>query len=408
MPAPSASKRARRSQPVERAVDWDDVISSDGAAGQLSEDARRVLALVSTAAIVVDGTGEDVLQASEKARAMGLVTPAGDLHAALETLVEKAVAGDGVVERDLAVVGDPIGVDYDLRVRAAAIGDDAVLVLADDVSSAVRLDRVRRDFVANVSHELKTPVGALTLLSEALDSAAEDPEQVRRFASLMHSEADRLARLVADLIDLSRLEGSQRPDVVEPVNVAGLAAEAVESLRTTAENRQIEVSVDVPSGLTVQGVRDQLLAALRNLLSNAIAYSPSETAVRLRADQHQGLVRISVTDQGIGIPPEELDRVFERFYRIDRARSRDTGGTGLGLAIVKHVAQNHSGDVVVRSREGQGSTFTLRMPAHLGGAPAATPLLAPASPGLAPDLSPDLSLEPSQTDAAGTQQEVTS
>ncbi len=395
--------RERSSQVVPRAIGWDEVqaeVRSDAhTVPGLSEDALRILALISTAAIVVDADGEEVLYASSKAKAMGLVNSVGDVHSALEPLVEQASEQNVVLERDLSVIGDPVGVDYDLRVRVAAIGDEAVLVLADDVSSAVRLDRVRRDFVANVSHELKTPVGALSLLSEALDAAASDPEQVRRFAGLMHSEAARLNRLVGDLIDLSRLEGSQQPAAVQPLAVAGLAAEAVESIRTSAESKSIGLEVEVPESLTVQGVRDQLLAALRNLLANAVAYSPPETVVRIKAEQSQGLVLISVVDQGIGIPPEELDRVFERFYRIDRARSRETGGTGLGLAIVKHVANNHSGDVVVRSREGRGSTFTLRLPVHLGAPVRAVPWAEPIpEPAVAP--SPGGGTDPGATGRA--------
>jgi two-component system sensor histidine kinase SenX3 len=237
-----------------------------------------------------------------------------------------------------------------------------VLVLAEDLSEAQRVDAVRRDFVANVSHELKTPIGALSLLAEAVLSSADEPEAVRHFAGRMEAEAGRLSDLVGDLIDLSRLQGTDPLKDAAPVEVDDVVDEATDAVRQLASNSQIDVVVGGTQGLTVLGMESQLVTALRNLLTNAINYSPRGTSVAVATRLTDGVVEISVTDQGMGIPESELHRVFERFYRVDQARSRVTGGTGLGLSIVKHVAENHGGEVGVWSILGEGSTFTLRLP----------------------------------------------
>ncbi len=243
-----------------------------------------------------------------------------------------------------------------------------ILVYGDDDSENLRVEATRRDFVANVSHELKTPVGAISLLAEALLESVDDPESVRHFGSRVASESKRMGNLVTELIALSRLQGGETPEF-DQVDVDGLIGEALTAVQIPAEAAQITLVADGPSGLFVHGDRPLLLTALSNLLSNAIAYSPAGTVVSVSRrvvepedDLGVPMVAMAVTDRGIGIAPADQERVFERFFRVDKARSRLTGGTGLGLAIVKHVAANHSGAISLWSRPGTGSTFTLAIP----------------------------------------------
>jgi len=236
--------------------------------------------------------------------------------------------------------------------------------LIDDLAEERRVDAVRRDFVANVSHELKTPVGALSLLAETILSAADEPDQVKHFAERMQTEASRLASLIQDVIDLSRLQSDDPMTRAEVVDVEVLVTRAFDEVRTLAVSRDIELIRSDEAGVEIYGDRGQLLTALRNLLTNAIVYSPQGTRVAVSSRMNEGIAEIVVKDQGIGIPSHDLDRIFERFYRVDQARSRSTGGTGLGLAIVKHVCQNHGGECIVWSEVGTGSTFTLRLPAY--------------------------------------------
>ncbi|MFM8206065.1 MAG: sensor histidine kinase, partial [Actinomycetales bacterium] len=251
----------------------------------------------------------------------------------------------------------------ELKVSVTALTDDGlILVLVSDESEGRRIDAVRRDFVANVSHELKTPIGALGLLSEAILGAKNQPEEVVRFATKMQNEAKRLTELVQEIIDLSRLQSSDPLQKAFPVEVEDVIREAVSQAQISSEARGIYVELGNIQSATVIGDRDQLIAAVHNLVENAINYSPENTKVSVTSSLKGDLVEISVTDQGIGIAESELGRIFERFYRVDPARSRATGGTGLGLSIVKHVAQNHGGDVKVWSKEGVGSTFSILLP----------------------------------------------
>ncbi len=244
------------------------------------------------------------------------------------------------------------------------LGDGFTVVDVADESEAVRLEATRRDFVANVSHELKTPVGAMALLAEAVLDAVGDPAEVRRFSAKILREANRLGTLVTELIALSRLQGAERLPDLHTVGVDAVVAEALGRTQAAAESAGIDVTTDGPSGMLVLGDRTLLVTALSNLLENAVAYSPPGSPVSVSRRLCDGHAEIAVTDRGIGIAPEEQQRVFERFYRVDRARSRATGGTGLGLAIVKHVAANHGGEVRLWSKPGTGSTFTLRIPAQ--------------------------------------------
>jgi two-component system, OmpR family, sensor histidine kinase SenX3 len=226
-----------------------------------------------------------------------------------------------------------------------------------------RFDEIRQDFVADVSHELKTPVGALALLAEAVLDAADDPHQVRRFGSKILREANRLGTLVTELIALSRLQSAERLPKLASVDVDDVVCTAIERCRLAAESANIKIAVDSPSELRVTGDATLLVTALSNLIDNAVSYSPPGSPVSISTRMANGFVEIAVTDQGRGIEPEYQNRVFERFFRVDQALSRSTGGTGLGLAIVKRVAVNHGGDVELRSRPYVGSTFTLRIPA---------------------------------------------
>jgi two-component system sensor histidine kinase SenX3 len=333
--------------------------------------ARRMLEVIRHGAVVVDRSNSVVL-ANVAARQMGLVRD-GRLTVADLRVAAGAARRHG--EQQASVVdlpGGRIGRDPMAVVARVAPLDDLghVAFLIEDVTESRRLEDVRRDFVANVSHELKTPVGALTLLAEAVADAADDPVAVRRFADRMQHEGIRLGRLVTELIELSRLQGADPLPTARVVAVDRLVAEAVDRTRLAAESAGIGVVAGGEHGLIVSGEEGQLITALANLVDNAIAYSPPGTRVavgtRLRrssAAEPGDWVEISVSDQGIGIAESDLERVFERFFRSDPARSRATGGTGLGLAIVKHIATNHGGSVSVWSVEGSGSTFTLRLPA---------------------------------------------
>jgi two-component system, OmpR family, sensor histidine kinase SenX3 len=304
---------------------------------------------------------------------MGLVRPrpgtgAEEAHTIVRTLAGQVrrTGVTRVVELDLprTTPGDPLGV----HVRAVALGGGNVAIEAADVTEAHRVARVRRDFVANVSHELKTPVGALQLLAEALLDAtdtegdSEDTAAARRFAERIRHESSRLGRLVSELLELSRLQGAEPLPEPEPVAVDRIMAEVLDRTKEPAAAKDIEVGFVGMRGLTVYGNETQLVTAVVNLIENAIAYSPEATRVTITTRSGDEFVEIAVGDQGIGIEPRDLDRIFERFYRADRARSRATGGTGLGLAIVKHIATNHGGRVDVTSTVGVGSTFTLRLP----------------------------------------------
>ena len=328
------------------------------------DEVIRVLSVLPSASIVMAPDGA-VLRASSRALALGLVNRSALTIPDIARLVERVSEDGNAREQEMRVRRPPLGRELlELRVRAAALGTGALLVLIDDLAEERRVDAVRRDFVANVSHELKTPVGALSLLAETVLSAADDPDQVRHFADRMQMEASRLSSLIQDVIDLSRLQSDDPMTRAEVVSVDELINRAMDEVRTLATSHEIELVRGPDNGAEMYGDRGQLLTALRNLMTNAIVYSPNGTRVAVSSKVSEGIVEIAVKDQGIGIPGHDLDRIFERFYRVDPARSRGTGGTGLGLAIVKHVCQNHGGECTVWSEVNTGSTFTLRLPAY--------------------------------------------
>jgi two-component system, OmpR family, sensor histidine kinase SenX3 len=349
-------------------------VSPPPAAVSAATLARRMIEVIRHGAVVVDAGGEVVL-ANAAARSMGVVR-AGQL--AVPDLRVIATSCQADQESRHAVVDLPSGRlglgrgPLAVMVQAVLLDDEEqhVAMLIEDVTESRRLEAVRRDFVANVSHELKTPVGALTLLAEAVADAADSPKEVRRFAQRMQQEGTRLGRLVTELIELSRLQGADPLPDARVVSVERVVAEAVDRTKLAADHAGISVVSGGERGLAVRGNEGQLATALVNLVDNAIAYSPDGTRVAIGMRRRAGTpeeggdsVEISVSDQGIGIGEADLERVFERFYRADPARSRATGGTGLGLAIVKHIATNHGGSVSVWSVEGSGSTFTIRLPA---------------------------------------------
>jgi len=261
----------------------------------------------------------------------------------------------------------PIGEGkHELTVKVLPLTkDDLVLVLVSDESEAQRVHDIRRDFVANISHELKTPIGALSLLSEAVLGSKDDPESVVKFATRMQAEAKRLTDLVQEIIHLSRVQDSDPLQLAQEVGVEYLIREAIDQCQIAADNRKITVTYAESTSAIVLGDRDQLIMALHNLVENAINYSPENTKVSISTSAENNVISIAITDQGIGISDSEQDRIFERFYRVDPARSRQTGGTGLGLSIVKHVAAKHGGEVKIWSVENVGSTFSLRLPIYL-------------------------------------------
>src|ERR1700730_5546566 len=335
---------------------------------RLPPGVASVLSVLSSSAVVLDSE-DRVLQASVAAQAFGLVK--NDELVVQELLaLARQVRRDGEIrEGEMEVSTDAVGgrtTSFAVRVAplGAGVGDGGlILLLAEDQTERRRVEEVRRDFVANTSHELKTPVGALALLAETVEDAADDPEAVRRSAGRMRQEPARLTNLVQDMITLSRIQAAEPvPDPV-PVELDAVVAEALDRCRMKASARGIELAATGTHGLYVLGDEDLLVTALRNLLENAVAYSPDKTRVVVSTRRAGGeAVEMSVADQGIGIPERDLERIFERFYRVDAARSRATGGTGLGLAIVKHVTAAHGGKVTVVSTEGAGSTFTLRLP----------------------------------------------
>jgi two-component system sensor histidine kinase SenX3 len=322
----------------------------------------QVIDALESAGVVLDPSN-NVIKASPGALAFGLVWNQALVHPELVRLVDIVRRTGEPITEELNLARGPFGdANIYLFVRVARLGARYILLLAEDRTESYRLDEVRRDFVANISHELKTPIGAVSLLAEALAMAADDPEQVRKFAKRLTKESERLARITQEIIELSRLQAADaltKPDIVEIDHVVALA---IDQNRVAADAQRVSLVSGGDAGVQVYGDEPLLAVALHNLIANAIQYSPKGSRVGIGVSSHEGIVEIAVTDQGMGIPEEELDRVFERFFRIDQARSRHTGGSGLGLSIVKHVVQNHGGDVRVWSQPGNGSTFTIRLP----------------------------------------------
>ena len=308
--------------------------------------------------------GEIVVRASDASTTLGLVRDGKLVSNEIPNIVRACRRSQISQEDTIELPRGPIGEGtHNLLVRVAPVGNQGIIaVLIFDDSEFRRLDAVRRDFVANISHELKTPIGALSILSEAVLEASDDPVAITRFASRMQTEAKRLSDLVQEIINLSRIQDEDPLKNATPILLSDLILQAIDESRLTAESREIKIDFIKNSDSTILGEESQLEMAISNLIENAINYSPNKTNVVVSLNNIDGLAEIKVKDQGIGISNENIERIFERFYRVDPARSRATGGTGLGLSIVKHIITNHGGDISVWSEEGEESTFTLRLP----------------------------------------------
>ncbi|MGZ8801532.1 MAG: sensor histidine kinase [Mycobacterium sp.] len=321
--------------------------------------------------IVVVDTYRDVVYTNERAKELGLVRDRLlDDRAWLAAQRTLTTGEEGEVDLSPRKRSRPGRSGLSVRGHVRLLTEDDrrfAVVYVDDQSVHARMEATRRDFVANVSHELKTPVGAMGVLAEAILASGDDPDTIRRFAGKMVTESNRLADMVGELIELSRLQGAERLPDLEAVDVDIVVAEALSRHKVAADNADIAITTDAPTGFRVLGDQTLLVTAIANLVSNAIAYSPNGSSVSISRRRRGDNIEIAVTDRGIGIARADQERVFERFFRVDKARSRATGGTGLGLAIVKHVAANHNGSIRLWSQPGTGSTFTLSIPAYFDG-----------------------------------------
>jgi len=341
--------------------------AADAAGMTVSQMLQHITSLSPMGVAVVD-TFNDVVYSNDRAVELNVVRDRILDDRAWQAAQRVFETGQDV-EVDLSPlkVANPGRSGISVRGKVRLLTDDDrrfAVVYIDDQSEHARMEATRRDFVANVSHELKTPVGAMSVLAEALLASADDPDTVRRFAEKMVAESHRLADMIGELIELSRLQGAERLPDLDAVDVDSIVSEAVSRHKVAADNSQISITTDAPTGYRVLGDEGLLVTAIANLVSNAIAYSPNGTDVSISRRRRGGNIEIAVTDRGIGIAKDDQERVFERFFRVDKARSRATGGTGLGLAIVKHVAANHNGSIRLWSQPGTGSTFTLSIPEY--------------------------------------------
>ncbi|MFM6962803.1 MAG: sensor histidine kinase [Micrococcales bacterium] len=324
------------------------------------EAATDVLHMLGRPAVILDGVNV-MLSATAEAEVFGLQAGRPLIELELLNLVDWArKAGSAETFEGALNLGTRTAKTWVLA-TAAPIGDGLIALTIEDRTEARRLDETRRDFVANISHELKTPIGAIGLLAETLQGATDDPDAVKRFAASLQREASRLGQIVQDIIELSRLQSASIVEHNDEVEMLNVVTESIERTRVFAEVRRTKVVANLAPGC-VLGNEEQLTAAVTNLLENAINYSDQNSQVGVAINSHDGVVEVVVTDSGVGIAIDDQARIFERFYRVDPSRSRETGGTGLGLAIVKHIAQNHGGDISVFSKPGLGSTFTLTLP----------------------------------------------
>ena len=331
---------------------------------ELSAQVFDLLNAIDAESLVIAPNSDSVIFSTPGISTFNLIKDLRLQNSELMNLVRAVRRSGNQQEATMELPRGPIGAGtHELLVRALKIGDAGlVVILIFDDSEMRRLDAMRRDFVANISHELKTPIGALSILSEAVLGASDDPTAIAKFAGKMQREAQRLTDLVQEIIDLSRLQDDDPLKNGKEVDVAICAQEAIDQSKLKAEARKINLVFESVLNPLIIGDAKQITMAMNNLIENAINYSPDSTRVAITVKVVDGLLEIAVSDQGIGIPQKDLERIFERFYRVDPARSRLTGGTGLGLSIVKHIVTNHGGDLSVWSVEDAGSTFTMRFP----------------------------------------------
>lgn len=323
--------------------------------------ASQIVDVMASAGVVLD-VYNSALTSSPGALQLGLVQNRRLVHQELVELVQEARQGFGTFQAEVRLETGLRKQELWVHARAARFGENYVMLLVDDRTESKKLEETRRDFVANVSHELKTPVGAIGLLAEAIASSSDDSQMVQKFANSMRVESERLGHLVKDLIELSRVQVANITKEGKIISLQKVVTEAVRRNVNLAQQHQIKLSASAKTPVQLFGDFEMLVTAIRNLIENAILYSNPGGHVGVGVRIADGVAEISVTDSGIGIPEAEQSRIFERFYRVDPSRSRETGGTGLGLAIVKHAASNHLGEVKVFSKAGIGSTFTLRLP----------------------------------------------
>ena len=324
---------------------------------------NNLLELTDADYLIVDSE-DSVVTCSETVVNIGLVNGNRVTSEAIRKLIRSARKKDELIETEVAIPrGSLTNGFHERRVRISSIGKEGtVAVLIFDDTEARRLDAVRRDFVANISHELKTPIGGISILAEALAEASNDPELVKNFSERMQIEATRLSHLVQEIIDLSRIQDQNTMQNSEMVSLNKVIEEAIDQSKVLAGKRHVELNFASDEEVQFFGDRKQLVMAISNLIENAINYSPERTSVNVLLRKNNEVAEIAISDQGVGIAEADIERIFERFYRVDSARSRDTGGTGLGLSIVKHVISNHGGDIQVWSDPGTGSTFTVLLP----------------------------------------------
>lgn len=325
------------------------------------EVGEKLIDVLATAGLVVDSSNS-VIRSSASATTMGLIRNKSLAIAELVDVVDTVRRFGEPVFVELEIPSPGGGDNHWVETRAALAGNGNVVVLLEDKTESQRLDEARRDFVANISHELKTPIGAIGLLAEALVDATDDPETVRKFSRNLRKEARRLADLVQDIIQLSRVQSKDVLTAVEPVDVSAIVQEAAERCSILAESKGISVNVSPAPNSTVVGDRELLTVAVKNLIDNGIIYSDEGKRVGVGVTTTKNSVKVAVADVGIGIPKNEQGRIFERFYRVDASRSRRTGGNGLGLSLVKHIVHSHGGEITVFSKPGVGSTFTITIP----------------------------------------------
>jgi two-component system sensor histidine kinase SenX3 len=332
-------------------------------AKRVAADAVEFLEVLETAGVIVDSDNQVVNQ-SPKAIEMGLVEYDKVVSDDLISIINKARVTGQSVTQELYFSKNIRSPKLYVSARATLLSEELIILLVEDRTETKRLDETRRDFVENISHELKTPISAISLLSEALQVAIDDPEQVKKFSKNLHKESKRLGSLVTKIIQLSRIQAGDLQGEIEIFDLGTVVDEAVELNQFLADSKGVRITADTPIGIMVQGDAGLLSMAIKNLIENAVLYSESGSSVGVGLSTSEGFAEVAVIDQGIGIPVDQQERIFERFYRVDPSRSRDTGGTGLGLSIVKHAANNHGGEIILFSRPNLGSTFTLRIPTY--------------------------------------------
>ncbi len=329
----------------------------------------EVLELMGSVGIVLDGSNR-VVGTNSWAESFGLVARGSLVHAEIAELVKSARLGSGIESFEGVLRVGLAQEKVSVAAKAKLVEGDYVVLVLEDRTSDIRLDKTRRDFIENISHELKTPIGAIALLSEAIQEAGDDRAAVAKFAASLNKESSRLTFLVQDIIKLSRLQSEEVLASAEIVDLNDVMAEAIDRNEQLASSRKIRLVSEQAPQLEVFGNKEMLITAVKNLVENAISYSDPGTSVGIGCSAKDSIAEITVTDSGTGISPENQQRIFERFYRADPSRSRETGGTGLGLSIVKHVAKIHRGEIKLFSKVGVGSTFTLRVPLATASDPA--------------------------------------